>query len=172
MLGRANLKVLLFVVFSLYSLRAALQTNYLYAGESNEYLSQVHTTYQFHRIALRIRDEMKSLSKGYAPLLLVEGDATWPMTTYMIRMPEYRFTRDQEKRAEYDYIVTNWKDKLTVPEGFKVEKVHLRGWWVPDFGGVTLKRFLTYAITHKPWNSEGYSDVALMTKQPDVVADD
>lgn len=172
MLGQVNLKILLFVVFSVYSLRAALQTNYFYAGESNEYLSQVHTTYQFHRIALRIRDEMKALSKGYAPLLLVEGDATWPMTTYMIRMPEYRFTRDQKERAEFDYIITNWKDRLAIPEGFKVEKVHLRGWWVPDFGEVTLKKFLTYAVTHKPWNSEGYSDVALMTKQRDVVTSD
>ncbi len=165
LLGKINLTIALLAVFSLYSLRTALQINFLYAGESSEYLSQVHTTYQFHRIALRIRDEMKSLSKGYAPSLLVEGDATWPMTTYMIGMPEYRFTTDRKKRAKFDYIITNWKDRLEVPDGFTVEKINLRGWWVPDFGQMTLKRFLSYAITHKPWSVEGYSHAALLTKQ-------
>lgn len=165
MFGRVNLKILLFVFLSLYSLRAALQTNFLYAGESSEYLSQVHTTYQFHRLALRIRSEMQSLAKGYAPNLLVEGDATWPMTTYMIRRPEYRFTTKPEERLNTDYIITNWSENQAVPEGFLSERLDLRGWWVPDFGQITLKKFLSYAITHKPWSPVGHSHVTLLTRK-------
>jgi len=35
----------------------------------------------------------------------------------------------------------------------------LRGWWVPEYNELNIKNFINYAVTHKPWNTSGYTYV-------------
>lgn len=158
MLGSVNLLNLLFALFCIYTARLAILTNYVYAGEAREYISQVHTTPEFHRIANTIKEEIATGIHGYKPEVLVIGESTWPMTWYMRDIPQYKFQAPPAEQPKFEYIIRDWKDnEAPTPEGFRAQRINLRGWWVPDLRQMTLKRFLGYALNHTPWNSVGYS---------------
>ncbi|MBN8547763.1 MAG: TIGR03663 family protein [Deltaproteobacteria bacterium] len=158
MLGTVNLKWFLLALFCIYTTRAAILTNYVYAGEAREYISQVHTTQEIHGIANTIKEEIATETKGYKPQLLVMGESTWPMTWYMRDIPQYKFQAPAEEYAKFDYIIRDWKDnEPPAPEQFRAQRINLRGWWVPDLRLMTLKRFLGYSLNHTPWSPVGYS---------------
>lgn len=158
MLGSVNLKSVLFALFCVYTVRAAILTNYVYAGEAREYISQVHTTQEFHQIANTIKEEIATGIHGYKPEVLVIGESTWPMTWYMRDIPQYKFQAPEAEQPKFEYIIRDWKDnEAPTPLGFRAQRINLRGWWVPDLRQMTLKRFLGYALNHTPWNSVGYS---------------
>lgn len=157
-LGRVNAKYFLFAVFCIYTLRASILTNFVYAGESREYISQVHTTKQFHEISETIRKEIELQIEGYKPKILVLGDSTWPMTWYMRDIPEYKFQAPPADYPKFDYIIQNWaENKTPEPANFRYQRINLRGWWVPELKQMTLRKFLAYALNHTPWSPVGYS---------------
>jgi hypothetical protein len=49
------------VITAIFLVRAAVQTNYLYAGKETEYLSQVHTTYELAEFAKDISETVFGL---------------------------------------------------------------------------------------------------------------
>jgi uncharacterized protein (TIGR03663 family) len=181
-LGRYNLPKVLFIVLVVFNARAAIQTNFVYAGRASELISQVHTTHEFHDIVLRVRDEIVSRKKGYRLRMLALGDAVWPMSAYMVGVREYSYiVYPNEGLSVYEYIFQSYKPKpgpkkaeqtpaektksdYEVPEGYRTEKIKQRGWWLPDYRRMTLKRFLNYAINHQPWNTVGYSYLFFSTK--------
>ena len=165
-LGRFNVGKWITVAAILFTLRASIQTNFVYAGRETEYLSQVHTTYDLQEIALYIIDDVRNQRHGYKPLVFATGEATWPLAWYFRHLKdEYRFTAKPEERSKYTYLFIDWKDKREpgeIPEGYTARKVNLRGWWVPDFKLVTLKKFLRYSINHYPWSPSGFTYTTLL----------
>ena len=166
MFGSCAIRGALLLVFSAYSLRAAILTNYTYAGKANEFLSQVHTTHEFHDLVLKIRDEILAPTGAKKPTLLGTGDVVWPITWYLVDIPQYKFTATPEERPTFSYIFQDFKDPHeNVPAGWDAMKIPLRGWWVPDYSRMTLKRYLAYALNHTPWNDPGYSDLSFLARR-------
>jgi len=154
-------------IVALFSIRAAIQTNYLYAGKETEYLSQVHTTYELAEYAKNIIDEALYERHGFKPRVYATGESTWPLTWYFRLIPnEYRFSlKNPEEIKEFPYIFISWKEKhepSEIPEGYIVKKVNLRGWWVPDFNQVSFKKFLRYSVNHYPWSPSGFSYATML----------
>jgi hypothetical protein len=145
-----------------------VQTNYLYAGKETEYLSQVHTTYELAEYAKHIIDQVHFERNGFKPKVYATGESTWPLTWYFRVIPqEYRFSvKDKEELKDFAYIFISWKEKhdpSEIPEGYIQRRINLRGWWVPDFSQVSLKKFLRYSINHYPWNTSGFSYATMLT---------
>jgi hypothetical protein len=165
--GRIHLGKCLATLSVIFLFRAAIQTNYLYAGKETEYLSQVHTTYEMAEYAKQMIDEAKYMRNGFQPRIYGTGEATWPLTWYFRNIPEqYKFNlKDKSKINEFAYIFLSWKkkhDPSEIPDGYIQKQVNLRGWWVPDFKKVSLKRFLRYTINHYPWSGTGFSYATLL----------
>ncbi|MBX7143540.1 MAG: TIGR03663 family protein [Oligoflexia bacterium] len=152
-------------IFCLYTLRASILTNFVYAGDAREYISQVHTTAEYNSIMNSIKAEIDGELRGYRPQVFVTGEATWPSTWYMRGYPnEYKFSASDAERNKFHYMVLDWKEgePTKVPDGFRTMRINLRGWWVPDFRQMTLKNFLGYALNHTNWSPTGYSYVTLV----------
>ena len=144
-----------------FMVRASVQTNFLYSGSETEYLSQVHTTDDLHKVALQIIDDVENQRNGYKPLVYATGEATWPLAWYFRHLKdEYRFIAKPEERSNYTYLFIDWKDQREpgdIPEGYTARKLNLRGWWVPEFKQMTLKKFLRYSVNHYPWSPSGFT---------------
>lgn len=163
LLSSINLKVFLFVIIGLFSLRVAILANYVYAGSETEYISQVHTTREFHNVMLELRALSERNLRAEPIKILGDGDPVWPMTWYMVGISEFRFSATQEERRDFDYILQTYDDNVKdMPEGFEKRRITLRGWWVPDFNQMTLKKFLNAAINHVPWSPSGFTYAWLM----------
>ncbi|NDC38995.1 MAG: TIGR03663 family protein [Proteobacteria bacterium] len=166
LLGKINLAYLGMVVFCLYSLRANILTNFVYAGQAREYLSQVHTTPEFHDLVLSIRKEIRNQIRGYKPLVYATGDTVWPITWYLVDIPEYKFIANAEERKNFKYQFIDYtQDSSKIPDGFRATTVNLRGWWVPDFSKMTLRNFLNYSLNHTPWSDTGFTSVTFLVRK-------
>jgi hypothetical protein len=103
----------------------------------------------------------------YRPKVLVAGDATWPLTWYFRHLrDEYKFTATPSEKLNFTYIVQDYKEKpepADIPEGYYAREINLRGWWVPDFTQMTLKKFLNVSVNHYPWSPSGFSKAMLLT---------
>lgn len=167
-LSSCNLKVLSLLVLCIFNIRIAIITNFPGKDKELGYISQVHTTMEFRDLALLIRNNIEKEVFGSRPLVHVTGEASWPITWYFRGLPEYRFDNlTSEKRQQYAYIFDSWKDEKSaeVPEGFIARRVNLRGWWVPDFSQMTLKKFFNYAMNLEPWSGTGFTYVRLLTNK-------
>ncbi len=163
--GKVNILALLFIFFCAFNIREAVLTNYVYAGHASEYLSQVHTTPEFHNFVLKMKEQIKVPLKAKQTTVFGEGDVTWPITWYLVDTPEYKFIADQSERLKFDYIFRDFKENDTPPpDGFRAWKLPLRGWWVPDLKTMTLKRFLHYMLSHRPWSDTGFTYVTVWVK--------
>lgn len=160
-LGTFNVGRWLTVGVLLFMIRASVQTNFLYGGRETEYLSQVHTTHDLHEVALQIIDDVTNQRHGYKPLVYATGEATWPLAWYFRHLKdEYKFIAKPEERSNYTYLFIDWKDQREpgdIPEGYTARKLNLRGWWVPEFKQMTLKKFLRYSFNHYPWSPSGFT---------------
>lgn len=168
LLGTVSLQTFALVVFCLYSLRANILTNFVYAGKAREYISQVHTTQEFNDLVLNIRKDIANQTLGYKPLVYATGDSVWPITWYLVDIPEYKFIASPEERKNFKYQFIDYTQKLSdIPEGFRATTVNLRGWWVPDFSKMTLRNFLNYSLNHTPWGDTGFTSVTFLVRKED-----
>lgn len=166
LMGTVNLKWLFLLVFCLYSLRANILTNFVYAGHAREYLSQVHTTPEFHDLVHSLRAEVTNMNRGYKPLIYATGESVWPITWYLVDIPEYKFIANAEERKSFKYqFVEYTQDQGAIPDGFRAVSVNLRGWWVPDFTKMTLRNFLNYSLNHTPWSETGFTKVTFLVRK-------
>jgi uncharacterized protein (TIGR03663 family) len=158
-LGNVNLLRATLVVALIFNIRAALLTNFVYGGDASAYLSQVHTTREIRDIAVEIRKEIETEKRGYRPHVYVEGEPVWPLTWYFRDMPEYKWdaTSTPQERDTYLYRLKTWQEGENPPPGYRARRVNLRGWWVPDFNQMTLKKLLAYALNQRAWTPVGYS---------------
>lgn len=165
--GDIHLGKCLVVLSVLFLIRAAVQTNFLYAGKETEYLSQVHTTYEMAEYAKQMVDEAKYMRNGFQPRIHATGESTWPLTWYFRNIPDqYKFRIDDKSELkDFAYIFISWKkkhDPSEIPEGYIQKQINLRGWWVPDFKQISLKKFLRYSMNHYPWSGTGFSYATLL----------
>ena len=163
-LPRCNLKILGMALLVLFNLRASILTNFVHAGKATEFISQVHTTDDFHKFALKLGERIRVPLDGVKPQVLDIEAAVWPLVWYLLNQPEFKFSASPEERKTFDYIFQNYKDDLQPPAGFRSIKLPLRGWWVPDYTKMTLRSFLNYALNHTPWSPTGFSDLAVWIK--------
>ena len=95
---------------------------------------------------------------------MAEGESVWPVTWYLIDIPQYKFSATPEERKNFDYLFIDHKPGDAVPEGFCAEVLPLRSWFVPDFDTMTLKNYLIYMFNRRPWSSTGSSNVTALVK--------
>ena len=158
-LGQVNIKKFMFICIALFSLRISILTNFVYPGSETQLISQVHTTKEFHDLALRLRHEALTNIRPQRFRIYVDGDPTWPLTVYMIGVNDFEYGhRTQEQLKEYDVIIRTYQDDpKNIPEGFEKRRVNLRGWWVPDFNQMTLRNFLNVSVNLMPWGPSGFT---------------
>ena len=90
----------------------------------------------------------------------------WPITWYLVDIPEYKFIANTEERKNFKYqFVEYTQDQGAIPDGFRAVSVNLRGWWVPDFTKMTLRNFLNYSLNHTPWSETGFSKVTFLVRK-------
>lgn len=168
-LGTFNVLAALALIAAGYNIRGTIQANFLYAGKETEYISQVHTTYEIAELAQKIVHDVQFQPDAYKPNVFVTGDATWPLTWYFKNLRDsYKFNvSDASEKRNFTYLIQDYNDtvKSELPDGFYSRKVNLRGWWVPDFREMTLKKFLRYAINHYPWGPTGFTSVIVSVAQ-------
>lgn len=164
-LGTCHAGFVAFVAISLFNLNHAIITNFTKAGEASEYISQVHTTWEFDRAISEARLDIESPLHQTRPLILVIDDPVWPATWYLRDLPEYKFSATEQEKSQFKYIFQNY-DEGPPPSlpGFETKKLTLRGWWVPEFRQMTLRKFMNYALTHEPWSDTGFTYTYLLTK--------
>lgn len=168
LMGEFCVYTVLLLVVVVYNVRMAFITNFVKPGHASEYISQVHTTPEFHAMTLQIREKMTASVNGIRPLVLGRGESTWPITWYMAGVEGFNFDIPSGKSmSDYEYIFDSWDDNQglkKIPAGFIGRQLEFRGWWVPDFNVISLRRFLRYAINHTPWNSTGFTYLLYMSK--------
>jgi len=157
--------VSLFILFVSYSLHSSFNTNFLLAGKAKEIISQVHTTQEFHDLALNIRAEVKARPLNDPARIMILGNATWPLTWYFRDVPLVQYHRGEESIHLFDYVFHNPESPLETGESFESRTVPLRGWFVPNYSRMTLKKFLLYSISKEPWNETGYQSVVLQIRK-------
>ncbi|MBF0298942.1 MAG: TIGR03663 family protein [Oligoflexia bacterium] len=164
-----NLKVWAFVILCLFNLKMAIITNFSRAGSDTELISQVHTTQNFHDIAVSIKSDMETGLKGDRPLLLTLGASIWPMTWYMRDLRSfYSFNLNSMSVSKYyyNYIIDDPNNMdPTLRETHTLQYIPLRHWWVPDYNEMTIRKFLVYSFDHKPWNRSGAMFVLFARKK-------
>lgn len=153
----------------IWSVRAAILTNYTYAGHASEYMSQVHTTPDFHRLVLKIKGEIEAPLSGVKPTVCANGEMTWPITWYFVGVSQYMFptgsNQAQCDAATYRFVDKDYADKNQTPSGYVRLDLPLRGWWVPDMNKITPRAFFNYALNHTPWSDTGFSWTTVYVKQ-------
>ncbi len=165
-LGNCNLLKVFAIMMTIFHLREAVLTNFVYAGHARELMSQVHTTIELDNILRAIRREANDSLNPNPFYVHTKGDPTWPTNWYLDKYhlgqnTVFQFQDGQEKDPKTKYIFRDYKDEAQSEnfDGFERKRITLNGWFVPDYSHVTLKKFLHYAVNHEPWNDPGYSYV-------------
>lgn len=161
------LKGIVCTLFLVFGLRSTIMTNFGRAGEQHQFIGQVHTTWEMHNILKEIRRQYFTPSKGQRPSIYLQGDALWPVTWYLHSIPTYRFVRDEQTTASYEYAFLNLGDgQADIFRRTHYEQIiPLRGWWVPDYSLMTLRKFLLYTFFHLEWNPIGNFNVHFFTRK-------
>jgi len=168
--GALRATALVAVPFCVWSLRSAILTNFTYAGHAREFMSQVHTTPEFNRFVLKVRDDIEAPVSGVKPTVCASGEMTWPITWYFVGVSEYMFPTGSNQAAcdaaNYRLVDKDFADKNPTPKGYLRQDIPLRGWWVPDIARMTPRAFLNYSLNHTPFSETGFSWTTAYIKQP------
>ncbi len=167
--GSIQFGTLLATLVCIWSVRSAILTNFTYPGHAREFMSQVHTTPEFHRFVLKIHSEIDAPLSGVKPTVCANGEMTWPITWYFVGVTQYMFptgtNQEQCDSATYRFVDKDFADKNETPAGYVRLDLPLRGWWVPDMNKLTPRSFLNYALNHTPWSDTGFSWTTVYVKQ-------
>ena len=162
-------------VFTLWSL---VTVNYLYDAprpaegtgpRHAEMLAYVQSTYDVTDVVQkRIEAEAARQGTGTQTRLAVSGNATWPLSWYLRHYP-VNWAADVRKVDTPILIIdkeaTNAIDKAL---GDKYEKVNfqIRGWWEPDWKGMTVPKVVHWLLTREAFNPVGSSDATMYALKP------
>jgi len=102
-------------------------------------------------------------------ILVDERDSgSWPWAWYLHGFSDVAYlTIDptQPLPEGYDaYIVSASTDPPPVPDGFTIERFVLRGWWLPDYGKMSIADAGKWFVTRETWNPTGSSDQYLIRR--------
>ena len=152
---------LLIIVFC-FNLYKSLLTNFSRAGKSTELLSQVHTTMQFEKTILKIKDQFDFPINGQKSKFYTTF--TWPTSWYLYGYSQYHFSKKLKNLSDYHYIITeNKKNYLSLSKTHYHSDLKFRHWWVPDYKKISWPNFFDYLINQRPWNKTGVKKLSLYT---------
>lgn len=121
--------------------------NYNHASDSQNLLSQVHTTKEFEVTLQSIRKQMDNVPNGRGPLFLSKDGNTWPTSWYFFNRPEYKFKYTKNQLPHFNYILTTTDDseasKILKDTHF-YEDISYRSWFLPDYEKFTISDFIHY----------------------------
>lgn len=163
--GTIPLGLVLILLSFGYLVRMAALVNFTNAGSEKEYISQVHTTAELKQVVNHLRWEIENQPRGYRPRVYIDGDAVWPVVWYLRDLPENKFGASAIDRRDFKYQIVNAEEADKAAEVYRRRQINLRGWWVPNFDEMTLKKFIWYAITHQPWSGTGFAYTTLLTRR-------
>jgi len=155
----------IFTFLFLFTLRLSVMTNFGRAGKRSQIIGQVHTTWQFDKMARDLRRKYFSPISAKKPSIYLQGDALWPLTWYLRDVHTYRFIKDKDI-SKYDYVFMNVNDKSKnlLKKTHKHMIIPLRAWWVPNYKKMTLRNFLVYSFFQVPWSKTGHFGISFFKK--------
>ena len=154
------------LLLTLFQIRMLVMTNYTRAGDSSEFISQVHTTKEYEKVAYQIKKEIEA-PLGKKPHVMAMEHNTWPLTWYLYGLEHYHYIKGRRELSDFDYVLTSTTDAKT---GSALKMTHnrtdvpLRGWWLPDYTKMTFWNYLNYAFHHNPWTSDGEMNISVYKK--------
>lgn len=103
------------------------------------------------------------------PILIDERDSgSWPWAWYLHDFGDVAYQLLDPAQPLPDgfdaYVVSASTDPPVVPEGYRIERFPLRGWWLPDYGDVGLGDILTWLFTRETWSPTATSDQYLIIR--------
>jgi len=139
-----------------------------HGDDTRELLVTVQTTRRVHDLAADIR---AGHADGSIREVLVDSrdSGSWPWVWYLHELPGVAWVTIDPSQPlpmttsgePYDvYIVSaNLVDPAPEPpEGFTIEQIPLRGWWLPEWGNASLGDVARWFFTRQTWNPTGTSD--------------
>jgi hypothetical protein len=98
---------------------------------------------------------------GADPAAAVFGEAVWPLSWYLRRLPVYWAMPNQGSRPPF-VIVDDTKleeaRRILGPD-YVARQIPLRSWWIPEVSlsplRPTPRELLTYLFTRRPWSNDG-----------------
>lgn len=93
---------------------------------------------------------------------------SWPWAWYLHGFPDVAWaTLDpgQPLPTGYDaYVVSASGAAPQVPAGYEIRRFVLRGWWLPDYGDVSVGDLARWFVDRTPWSPLGSSDQYLVIR--------
>ncbi len=158
---KENIFVPLFTITLLFNGYQAYQLKFNNAGSKTEFISQVHTSKDYQKLASDLRLLLDS-KKGIEVLAL--RDNSWPLSWFLYKRDGFSYFQGGRDYTEFDVVLDKWPSQLKI-EGYEVKRLPLRHWWVPDWNLLTWSRALSYSFKHKPWNAPGEQYILVYYKK-------
>jgi uncharacterized protein (TIGR03663 family) len=136
-------------------------------ANTSELLVTVQTTEEMHALHARLIDARERGDLG--PILVDQRDSgSWPWAWYLHDVADVAWSTvdpTQPLPAGYDaYIVSASTDPPPIPDGYRIERFPLRGWWLPDYSAADLGDVARWLVTRETWSPRGTSDQFLIVR--------
>ncbi len=138
-----------------------------HGADTRELLVTVQTSTSVPELTDRLAE---ARDRGRLGAIMVDqrDGGSWPWAWYLHDFGDIAyFTIDptQPLPEGFDaYIVSASSDPPPIPDGYVMERFPLRGWWLPDYGSVTLGKAARWLTTRHTWSPTATSDQFLIVK--------
>jgi uncharacterized protein (TIGR03663 family) len=143
-------------------------------ADTRELLVTVQTSTSVPEVTKRLAGARARDALG--PILVDQRDSgSWPWAWYLHGFSDVAYmTIDPAEPLPdgYDaYIVSASTDPPAVPAGYSIERFPLRGWWLPDYGEVSVGDLFRWFFTRHTWSPTATSDQYLIVRTSAGVAE-
>lgn len=120
-----------------------------------------------------VAEILRAGEAGASPVAAVSGEAVWPLSWYLRRLPVHWALPTAGERPPIAVV-----DEGKVEEaqrllggGYEAETIPLRVWWLPETSLSPLRptpgELLSYLLTRRPWNPVGAQNVVVLRRPDD-----
>lgn len=146
-------------------------SNYLYdaphteeppEASHEEPLVYVQSTYDVRQILGRIESVATALGTGKQTPMVVVGEPTWPLSWYLREYPVHWGSLPAETQAPIlvmDIADANRLSADLAPH-YERQNFAVRGWWMIDWGQMTIRNVFRFLVYRLAWNPPGTTDGA------------
>ncbi|MEI8346830.1 MAG: flippase activity-associated protein Agl23 [Pseudomonadota bacterium] len=159
----AIFSIVIIISFNFY---ISVLTCFTQAGSQTEFISQVHTTADYEKLVMKLKDQMTLPTDARHKQLLSLGEA-WPISWYLKNVSGYFYYRPENMDINsFDYLWYNPESEPNPPPAnYNRTVIPLRGWWVPDYTRMNILNYFYYSLTHRPWSVTGTTNVIFFSKK-------